>query len=101
MFSPHMHYMMQMQKQQDARNRNMAILSKQVFDRSQSQGHIQINPDYSIEVLDMDGACVDFSHHPDITNHSPYILNGMHRKDKELMERGLSIAYQAIFRQIY
>ena len=62
--------------------RNQQILNKQVFTRSAQHG-----------------AIYDFSHQPQMIN--SYISQGLHRHDKDLLERGLTQAYQSQLSMIY
>lgn len=96
---PHDFYLQQQMRREQNQKRNQQILNKQVFTRSEQHGHIQINPDNTIEILDLDGAINDFSHQPQMLN--SYISQGLHRRDKDLLERGLTQAYQSQLSMIY
>ena len=95
----HVFYMQQQMQREQNNNQNQQILNKQVFTRSAHQGHIQINPDNTIVILDLAGAIHDFSHQPNMLN--PLISQGLHRHDKDLLERGLTQAYQSQLSMIY
>lgn len=96
---PHDFYMQQQMQREQSQKRNQQILNKQVFTSSVHNGHIKIKPNNTIEILDLDGAINDFGHQPQMINAS--ISQGLHRRDKDLLERGLTQAYQSQLSMIY
>lgn len=96
---PHDFYMQQQLRRERNQQMTQQILNKQVFTRSEQHGHIKLAPDGTVEILDLDGAIVDFSHQPQMLN--SYISQGLHRRDKDLLEKGLTQAYQAQKTMIY
>lgn len=95
----HYFYMQQQMQREQNKNQNQQILNKQVFTQSAHHGHIKINPNNTIEILDLDGAIHDFGHQPQMLN--SFISQGLHRHDKDLLELGLTQAYQSQLSMIY
>lgn len=96
---PHDYYRQKQMIQERERQRNQRILNNQVFTRSAEHGHIKLNPDGKVEILDLNGAIADFSHQPQMIN--PLISQGLYHRDKDLLEKGLTQAYQAQKTMIY
>lgn len=89
----------QIQQARD-RQRNQQILNNQVFTRSAEHGHIKLNQEKgTVEILDLNGAIADFSHQPQMLN--PLISQGLYHRNKDLLEQGLTQAYQAQKTMIY
>lgn len=96
---PHDFYMQQQMSQERNRQRNQRILNIQVFTRSENEGHIKVAPNGKVDIIDLNGAIADFSHQPQLLN--PLISQGLHRRNKDLLERGLTQAYQSQQTMIY
>ena len=96
---PHDFYRQKQMVQERNRQMNQQILNKQVFANSENDGHIKITPKGKVEILDLDGAIADFSHQPQMLN--SLISNGLYRRNKDLLEQGLTLAYQAQHKMVY
>lgn len=96
---PYDFYRQKQMVQERNRQRNQQILNNQVFTTSVNEGHIKISPKGTVEILDLDGAIADFSHQPQMLN--SLISNGLYRRNKDLLERGLTQAYQAQQKMVY